>query len=230
MRLVTWNARKGKFATKVPLLATLDFDIAVIPEIAAPAEETPQILWFGDNPKQGMAVVAKAPYSLQRMPELPGVPRYVIPIAVGGPRAFVLLAVWTLGGQPMPYVRAAATAIDLYAELFGRGPVVMMGDFNSNAVWNPLHPADLNHEAMVARLHQLGLVSAYHHHRGVEHGREPEHTFYLYGHEDKPFHIDYCFLPAAWVHQLSEVVVGSYADWREHSDHRPLLADLRDER
>jgi len=229
MRLVTWNARKGKFAAKIPILEALNFDLAVIPEIAAPLEALPGVLWLGEDPNYGLAIVARAPYMLERLPELPDVPKYIIPIAVSGPRPFVLLAVWTLNEKPMPYVRAAATAIDRYAKLFAHGPVVMMGDFNSNAAWNNLHPADLNHEAMVRRLRDLGLVSAYHHHRKVEHGMEPEPTFYLYGHEDKPYHIDYCFLPVTWAGQLSEVTVGGYADWRGISDHRPLIAAIRDE-
>jgi hypothetical protein len=102
MRLVTWNARRGTFDRKVSLLDHLHADIAVVPEIAAPANESPQRLWFGDNPKQGLAVLAREPYRLRRLPELPDVPKYVVPIAVEGPRTFTLFAVWTLGGQPKP--------------------------------------------------------------------------------------------------------------------------------
>lgn len=106
----------------------------------------------------------------------------------------------------------------------------MLGDFNSNAIWNKEHPVGLNHAAMVERLRQLGLVSAYHQHRGIDHGTEPksEHTFNLYGHEDKSYHIDYCFLPRAWADEIDQVTVGDYADWHKHSDHRPLLISLRD--
>lgn len=61
MRLVTWNARRGSFSRKVPLIDHLQADVAVVPEIAAPACKSPQTLWFGENPNQGMAVIAKAP-------------------------------------------------------------------------------------------------------------------------------------------------------------------------
>lgn len=171
------------------------------------------------------------PDTLQRLPELPNVPKFVVPIAVNGPRSFVLFAVWTLGEKPLPYVEAASTAIDMYASSFATSQVVMMGDFNSNAIWNKDHPSSLNHAAMVTRLDRHRLVSAYHHNRGLEHGCEPkhDHTFYLYGHEDKSYHIDYCFLPQTWVAEIEQVVIGNYPDWREHSDHRPLLVSLRDE-
>jgi exodeoxyribonuclease-3 len=119
----------------------------------------------------------------------------------------------------------------MYADAFAKSPVVMMGDFNSNAIWNKEHPSAVNHEAMVERLRKLGLVSAYHQHRGIEHGAEPmsEHTFHLYGHEDKSYHIDYCFLPAAWAKEIDQVYVGSYVEWHKHSDHRPLVVSVRDE-
>lgn len=231
MRLVTWNARRGSFSRKAPLIDHLQADVAVVPEIAAPACESPQTLWFGENPNQGMAVIAKAPYTLRRLPELPNTPKYVVPIAVDGPRSFLLFAVWTLGEKPLPYVQAASTAIDMYASAFSSSQVVMMGDFNSNAIWNKQHPATLNHAAMVKRLLQHNLVSAYHHNRSLDYGTEPksDHTFYLYGHEDKSFHIDYCFLPNTWAEKIEQVVIGNYPDWREHSDHRPLLVSLRDD-
>ena len=231
MRLVTWNARRGRFSRKSVLIDRLQADVAVIPEIAAPESESAQTLWFGNNPRQGLAVVTKGQYTLQRLTELPDVPNFVVPVAVQGPRSFVLFAVWTMGKQPLRYVEAAARAIDMYAESFTSSPVVMMGDFNSNAIWDKHHPADLNHTAMVARLERHRLVSAYHYARGLDHGLEPkhDHTFHLYGHEDKSYHIDYCFLPAAWATAIEQVVVGDYAEWREHSDHRPLVVSVRDE-
>lgn len=231
MRLVTWNARRGSFARKSGLIEHLEADVAVIQEIAAPESESAQTIWFGNNPKQGMAVITKGQYTLQRLRELPGVPNFVVPVAVKGPRSFVLFAVWTMGKQPMRYVEAAATAIDMYADSFAASPVVMMGDFNSNAIWDKSHPADLNHTAMVARLERHGLVSAYHLSRGIAHGLEPkpEHTFHLYGHEDKSYHIDYCFLPKGWGADIEHVVIGNYVDWRANSDHRPLIVTVRDE-
>lgn len=229
MRLLTWNARRGAFTRKTPLLERFSADVVVIPEIAAPSVESDQVLWFGENRKQGLAVVARWPYKLTKLPEWPNSPKYVVPIRVEGPRSFTLFAVWTLGQKEMPYVEAACTAIDLYAGTFASSPVVMMGDFNSNAIWDKQHRSTLNHTAMVERLETYGLVSAYHHHRRIRHGLEPkvDHTFYLYGHEDKSYHIDYCFLPKAWAAEVEEVAIGNYPDWSDHSDHRPLLVTMR---
>jgi hypothetical protein len=225
MRLITWNACKGGFDLKVPLLDSLRPDIAVIQEIAAPAVQTDQVLWFGDNPKIGMAVVANGAYTLRKLDELPDMPKYVIPIAVDGPVPFVLFAVWTLGGQEMKYVRALSTAIDRYAASFEGKDVVVMGDFNSNAIWDKDHPATLNHSSMVARLAQKKLVSAYHLHRKEAHGKESTPTFFHLWNEAKPFHIDYCFLPRAWADRIASVDIAGFAEWKSHSDHRPLVVD-----
>ncbi len=228
MRLLTWNACRGPFERKVPLLDALQADIAVVQEIAAPKTEREGTLWFGDNPRQGIAVVARAPYSLRRLDELPNVPKHVIPVAVEGPEPFILFAVWTLATRPLRYVRGLATAIDLYAHLFSAPEAVVLGDFNSNSIWDHEHPPHLNHSSVVARLQAHGLVSAYHHHRQQPQGQETEPTFYLQWNEAKPFHLDYCFLPRRWAPGIRRVDIGGYEAWREHSDHRPLLVELAD--
>lgn len=228
MRLLTWNACKGRLEQKGPSIAGLGADIAVIQEIAEPLEQSDHLLWFGSNPNQGMAVIASESYSLRKLEEDPSAPRHVIPIAVDGPTPFTLFAVWTLQQEHFRYVRAASKAIDIYTQMFADGPVVLLGDFNSNAIWDGHHPQDLNHSAMVERLAYHGLVSAYHSCKGEAFGRESEATFYLHWNENKPYHIDYCFLPSAWAADIVRVEVGNFADWRNLSDHRPLFVELRE--
>ncbi len=226
MRLVTWNACRGLYETKSPLVLGLKPDTAVIQEIARPKTDMPGCFWFGDNPKQGVAVIASAAYRLQALTQRDDVPKFVVPFAVSGPQSFVLMAVWTLGRQPMRYVRAASSAVDAYADIFATERVVLLGDFNSNAIWDKGHPRHLNHSALVGRLNGYGLVSAYHHARDTPHGQEKESTFHQYRHKDKPYHIDYCFLPQAWARRIKLVEVGSHDTWAKHSDHLPLTVEL----
>ena len=228
MRLVTWNACKGQFTNKAHYLDHLHADVAVIQEIARPAEPQPNVVWFGSNPNQGVAVVTRPPFLPRQTLQFDGVPRYVVPIEIEGPRPFLLFAVWTLGEDPHPYVCAASKAIDAYTSMFTARDVVMLGDFNSNAIWDKDHPADLNHSSMVERLDKLGLVSAYHHFTDQRHGEETAHTFYLHWNESKKFHIDYCFLPKKWASSVRAVEVGSFVAWQRASDHRPMLIDLVD--
>ena len=98
--------------------------------------ETDQCLWFGDNPRQGIAVVASGSYRLRALPVIAGVPRYAIPVEVVGPTNFLLLAVWSKGGQDRPYVEAVVRAVELYRDLFSQYRTVLIGDLNSNAIWD----------------------------------------------------------------------------------------------
>jgi hypothetical protein len=226
MRIVTWNCCRGPYVKKSALLDPLDFDIAVIQECAMPAVESSHCLWFGDNPRQGIAVVTRGSYQLRRLPIADNVPKYVVPVEVTGPTNFTLLAVWSKGGQRHPYVEGVVHATELYGSLLDSGSAVLAGDLNSNTVWDGTHPKDRNHTALVNRLAQLGLVSAYHAFYSEAHGHETRPTYYFHWKEQRPYHIDYCFVPNAWAQNLRSVEVASYEDWKQHSDHRPLLIDV----
>jgi hypothetical protein len=227
MKLLTWNCCRGAFEKKPCLLEPLKVDIAVFQEVAKPATESASVLWYGDNPKIGMAIQARPPFLISPLPRLEGIPNYIIPIQVSGPVSFVLFAVWTTKDKALPYIQSLSTAIDRYEHIFGQGtPVVVMGDFNSNAIWDHQGPKGLNHSSMVERLERFDLVSAYHHHRGIEHGEENENTFYLQWNQEKGFHIDYCFLPRSWANAMVDVNIPAYSELSTASDHRPLIVDV----
>jgi len=102
----------------------------------------------------------------------------------------------------------------------------MLGDFNSNSIWDSEYPRTLNHSALVSRLDALGMVSAYHAYHDEEHGAETRPTFFLYRHENRPYHIDFAFLPKTWRDHIRNVDLGTFSDWSGHSDHVPLTVDL----
>jgi hypothetical protein len=226
MRLATWNCCRGPYEKKAGLLDALGADIAVIQECARPQAESDSLLWFGDNPRQGLAVAASGDYRLRRVRRARSVPKYVLPVEVSGPRSFLLFAVWTKTSQEHRYVEAAVRAVFLYRKLFASGPTVFMGDVNSNVIWDHQHPADRCHTALVNDLAELGLVSAYHTFFDEAHGKETRPTYYFHWKEAKPFHLDYCFIPKAWVPALRKVSVEPYEPWKAHSDHRPLTVDI----
>lgn len=226
MRLVTWNCCRGPYEKKAALLDVLAADVAVLQECARPQTESDSLLWFGDNPRQGLAVAARGDYRLRRVRRARSVPKYVMPVEVSGPRSFLLFAVWTKTGQEHCYVEAAVRAVHLYRQLIGSGPAVFMGDVNSNVIWDHQHPVDRCHTALVDRLSALGLTSAYHTFFDESHGEETRPTYYFHWKQTKPFHLDYCFIPKAWVPHLREVRVESYENWKAHSDHRPLTVDI----
>jgi hypothetical protein len=226
MIIVTWNCCRGPFQKKVALLESLNANIAVLQECPRPPVESDTCLWFGDNPLQGIAVIAKPPYSLARLPVRRAVPKFIVPVAVRGPHTFTMLAVWSKARQKHSYVAAVINAVRKYRELLAAGPAVVIGDTNSNTIWDKSRPADRNHSALVKMLESLNLVSAYHTHFDEAQGSETRPTYYFQWKEKQPYHIDHCFVPSSWVASISRVEIPGYADWRQHSDHRPLLVEI----
>lgn len=228
MRLVTWNCCRGAYSRKAPLIASLAADIAVMQECARPAAESETCLWFGDNPRQGIVVQTSTGYRLRALQPLANVPKFIFPVEVVGPESFTLFVVWSKGKQKYRYVMGIVKAMQAYSRLIEASPTVVMGDFNSNAIWDTWHPRELNHSALVSLLRNLGLVSSYHLFFGESYGAETRPTCYLLWKEHRPYHIDYCFIPRSWTSRLQLVEVGSYEQWRQHSDHRPLIVDVAD--
>jgi hypothetical protein len=178
--------------------------------------------------EEGIAVFANGPYRIRALPKVAGVPRYAIPVEAAGLTNFLLIAVWSKGGQASPYVEAVVRAVKLYRKLFAQYPTVLAGDLNSNAIWDSNHAADLNHSGLVKMLSELGLVSSYHFFHREAHGEEKQPTYYFQWKKQRPFHIDYCFIPKIWARRVQRVEVGSYTDWKDRSDHRPLLVEIAD--
>jgi endonuclease/exonuclease/phosphatase family metal-dependent hydrolase len=226
MILVTWNCCRGPYPKKLALLQSLNADIAVLQECPRPPAESDHCVWFGDNPRQGIAIIAKPPYSLTRLPTRRAVPKFIVPVAVTGPRSFSMLAVWSKARQKHNYVEAVVKAVRIYRELLAAGPAVVLGDFNSNTIWDKSHLADRNHSALVKMLGSMNLVSAYHAHFNEAHGAETRPTYYFQWKERQPFHLDYCFVPAGWIRPGTRVQVARYEEWKQHSDHRPLIVEL----
>ena len=224
MRIVTWNCCRGPVSGKLPVLAALSPSVTVIPECPEPVD-TNSMLWFGNNPRQGIAVAASGPYRISPA-ETRDVPPYAFPVQVTGPTSFLLLAIWSQRNPDFRYVRAVIRAVEIYRDLIVSQPTVIAGDFNSNTIWDYKRQPTQNHSGLVQQLTSLGLVSAYHHFFGEAQGAESRPTFCLRRDPGKPYHMDYCFIPKAWATTLRSVEVGTDELWAKYSDHRPLIVDI----
>jgi exodeoxyribonuclease III len=227
MRLVTWNCCKGRYERKAPRAMALAPDVMVLQECARPTDALGGCDWTGDNANQGMAVVTSAAWSATALPPLAEVPLYHLPYQVRGPVDFLVLSVWAQKNPGFPYVRGIHRAIDLYGDAIRVQPTVVMGDFNSNTTWDHQHRRSRSHSDLVARLGELGLVSAYHVHHGEAQGSESRPTYYHTWNRGIGFHIDCCFIPREWASNLTNVQVGDYDAWADASDHRPLIVDVQ---
>lgn len=112
--------------------------------------------------------------------------------------------------------------VDRHAPFLASGNALVMGDFNSNTVWDRSHPGR-NHSMLVEKLSGLGLSSVYHRAAVNEQGAELTKTYFhtrnlRFGH-----HIDYAFLSDGIPADLR---LGDPEDWLAHSDHMPLILDI----
>ena len=124
------------------------------------------------------------------------------------------------------YVEQVWKAIHHYDKKLKNKQTILIGDFNSNTIWDRKHRAG-NHSSVVKRLEEKGILSCYHvHHKQIQ-GKEKDPTFYLYKHKDKPYHIDYCFLCGNLAENLHSVEVGDFATWTRYSDHVPVIVTLK---
>jgi exodeoxyribonuclease-3 len=229
LRIVTWNCGMA-LARKAQSLLALKPDIAVVQERSKKSVDVLSSngfsgLWFGANPNKGLAVFCRTGFALQAVDKLFG--KWVVPVRVHGAAVdFNLLAIWAcpVGTKRADnYIGEVHRCLVEHCGWLTEAPVVAAGDFNSNVQWDANRPGR-NHTEVVHLLEAHGAISAYHPHHGEKQGAETQPTSYLYRHQDKPFHIDYVFVPKSW--RLRSVEVGSFPEWGHLSDHVPVLVDV----
>jgi exonuclease III len=222
-----------KLDKKVDALLSLNPDIAIVPEcseksIIALQQRGFCTLWFGSNPNKGMGIICRKEWPIRALPQPDQ--QWIAPIAVDSPMPFTLIAIWACAvgsSRENRYIGQVYQALIAHPEWFNENPVVLAGDFNSNKIWDTKRKVG-NHSAVVKLLNERGLVSAYHEHFGEPQGGESRSTLHMFRHEDKPYHIDYIFIPREWVPRLLTVAVGEYEQWSKLSDHCPVIVELAD--
>lgn len=233
LKITAWNCQMA-FRKKAIHIQNLSPDILVVPEceeldrLKFPEEfEMPRNrLWCGDNPHKGLGVFSFGGHELELLTHNPEF-KHVLPIKVYGAFPFTLMAVWANNPRDPDgqYATQVFKALDYYRDLMKDTPVVLAGDFNSNIQFDkPNHPA--NHKALVDRLANMDISSCYHEYHRKPHGGEKTPTFFLYRHEDKPYHLDYIFASNSMQNSLKKVTIGEYEEYRRKSDHVPISAEF----
>ena len=226
------------FRKKAEFILSYKPDILIVPECEHPDKlvfnndknKPNDWLWFGANQNKGLGIFSytKHRFKLSEMynPEF----KIVIPIMVsGGQFDFILFAIWANNpndpdGQ---YVEQVWKAIHFYDKYLNEHPVILAGDFNSNTIWD--RPSRVgNHSSVVKYLEEKGICSAYHLHHKQTQGKEEHPTLYMYRHQDKPYHIDYCFASQELSNKIQSVEVGDYDYWKLYSDHVPVIVTFND--
>lgn len=231
MKITTWNCNMA-FRKKAQFILAEKPDILIVPECENPSklqflEGVPiptSTIWFGDNPNKGLGVFSYSNYKFKLLqchnPDF----KNILPIAVtGGKVNFTLFAIWANNpaDKDGAYVTQVWKALQHYEALLSKSKVILIGDFNSNTIWDRPRRVG-NHSTVVEKLEANKIFSTYHTFHQQQQGKEEHPTQFMYRHEDKPYHLDYCFASSHFIKRMTNVQIGQYQDWKLYSDHKPL--------
>lgn len=232
MKIIAWNCNMA-FRKKAEFILAYNPDIAVISECESPEKlkfpdgiQVPtDILWYGTNPNKGLGIFSYSDYRFELLNSHNPNFKNILPIAVkGGKIDFTLFAIWANNpaDKDGAYVTQVWKAIHFYDDLIQEKQTILMGDFNSNTIWDKPR-REGNHSNVVDKLGSKNIFSTYHKFFNQIQGKEQHPTLYMYRHENKPYHLDYCFASNDFIEVLENVEIGNYQDWTLYSDHKPLI-------
>ena len=224
------------FRKKAKFILAYKPGILIVPEcehpdklLFAPTISKPtDYLWFGKNKHTGLGIFSYSDFKFKVQENHNQDIQLIIPItAYNETQEFNLFAIWANNPKDKdgPYVEQIWKAIHFYKDAIKDANTILVGDFNSNTIWDKKH-RDSNHSNVVQVLAEKGIYSTYHNHFKDEQGAEEQPTLYMYKNKDKAYHIDYCFVSTDLLEKVSAVEVGQYDDWIKHSDHVPVIIDI----
>ncbi|MBK1826885.1 endonuclease/exonuclease/phosphatase family protein [Haloferula rosea] len=213
---------RGSRSRKLPQLAALQSTVLALQEIGKPEEPVQSEIWTGEKDNQGVSVKAAEGIEVRLdetySPDFPD----TLPTVLN--EKFQVLAIWSKPRKT--YVQNVLSILDQFEEFIHRRPTVVLGDFNANPTFDAGNAKHSKFHHIEERMNAVGLISAYHQYFGEPFGAESRASIYWMWKENKPFHIDYVFVPKTWSHHITRVDVGDYNSWKSLSDHRPLSVEL----
>jgi len=260
MRIVSWNCHYGFDKKKPETIKEYNADILVIPEcreidMRGSGYDEKYHDWYGDHKeatdtsgninkekdlgigifwKDGIRIFLKQEWKndLRHNSDF----RYLVPYKVEGNfETFTIIAVWTKNrtdvSDPLDYVQKAHAAVDYYKSIgLLDGRVILIGDFNSNAIWDNRYREECNHSKLVKKLEQLGIKDC------SSSLTKDEFSTYYYYYKKKECRvvIDYCFASDELIKSATFIPPNpNYWEeengikrWRGLSDHCPIIVDF----
>ena len=221
------------FRKKAEFILNHQPDILIIPECESPEKlkfGNSQLLptdmfWIGDNKNKGLGVLSFGDYRFSLLDKHNSDLKNILPLKVtNNSHSFSLFAIWANNPKDKDgcYITQVWKAINHYQHLISDEKIILIGDFNSNKIWDKHYRKD-NHSDVVKLLENKNIYSIYHHYYQEQHGQEQFPTFFMYRKEDKPYHIDYCFTSKDFYQKLKSVEVGNFSEWSKLSDHVPFI-------
>lgn len=235
MKLITWNCNMA-FRKKARYVLHQKPDIVIVPEceclerlIFDDEKLMPKdIVWHGKNLNKGIGVFSYSDYRFKLLECHNTDFKNILPISVtGGKVDFILFAIWANNPEDKDghYVTQIWKALHHYEDLIAANKAILVGDFNSNTIWDR-PKREGNHSRLVEKLEAYQIFSTYHYFHHQQQGKEEHATLFLYRHQNKPYHMDYCFASHYFVEKLKHVEIGSFEEWATYSDHCPLTVEF----
>lgn len=234
MKIICWNCQMA-FRHKADPILALKPDLLIVIECeskeklagALEGHGVVQVFWEGENEHKGIAVICFGALELRQVPTNLSTYRYILRFQFVNKQETDLWVIWAMphkGNPKKSYVSQIWRALQRYKKTMGN-QAILIGDFNSNAIWDKKGRVG-NHTDVVKFLGKRDIVSMYHHFRLEQHGEEKEPTWYLHKKQEKPYHLDYCFVSRALIDPQSNIEVGQFKEWIGHSDHMPIVVEL----
>jgi len=237
MRIIAWNCNMC-FRNKIDALLELSPQLVVVPECenieklkeSADFHLIKDAIWHGDNKHKGIGVFSFSSNIKLRTAEWYNDNyKYIVPIHVElEDESWLIFAIWACNPKlsKYSYVEQIYQAILYYSNYISEPNTLLIGDFNSNTIWDKEHQKYGSHSMLVNLLESFKITSSYHTFYDEQHGSETTPTLYMYRHIDKPYHIDYSFLSANFYNRLQNVQIGQPEVYLSNSDHMPLILDF----
>lgn len=185
-----------------------------------------QTYWLGANKNKGLGVIVRKPFKILKATRTKQ--EWIAKLKIGGPEKFELYPVWACiprSGADDRYIRQIHLFLDTFKKKHFGSKAILIGDFNSNSIWDNEHRTR-SHGMAVVRLKQKGMQSAYHQFFEKVPGKESHPTIYFRKNLKLTYHIDYCFLSEQLLARIKKVEVGQAKSWLKFSDHMPLTVSI----
>ena len=231
---MTWNCNMA-FRKKAHFIEQHKPDILIVPEcehpdkLKFPLDRQPNdVFWYGDNPHKGLGVFSFTDFKIKLLnwhnPDF----KWILPLKItNSVTDYTVFAIWANHPKDknFEYVGQIWKALTHYEAKIRRKNTLFIGDFNSNSIWDK-PKREGNHSTIVDILAKKKIHSTYHAYFESQQGNELHPTFFLYRHQDKPYHLDYCFASNDLIKKLKKVEVGTFDNWKNASDHVPLIVEF----
>ncbi|HHL42586.1 MAG TPA: endonuclease/exonuclease/phosphatase family protein [Hellea balneolensis] len=228
MKIINWNCN-GAFRKKFHLFSERNADVLVIQECENPKlaggdyqNWAKNYLWTGKNKNKGIGVFSFLPTKIKPLDWNDDGLKLFLSCKITS--KLNILGVWTQKANSFPYIGQLWKYLQIHKEGLSDNTFIC-GDFNSNTIWDK-RDRWWNHSDVVRELEEMDYLSVYHTITREEQGKETSPTFYLYRKKERPYHIDYVFIPKVIFKDKVALEIGQPDKWLGYSDHMPIIFEL----